>query len=177
MKVASFARSLRRRLFLQSLEDRTTPATFTVSNTNDAGVGSLRQAFLDATADTSGAHTIDATGVTGTISLQSALPPVAGNWTLNGSGSSKLTVTCGVAGFRVFTTSTSAVVTFAASGMTLSNGNVTATTDTANNNGGAINFDNDTLTLTDVQLINNKTVRAGGALAGGQNPGLLTLTN
>ena len=39
----------------------------------------LRQAFLDATADVSGPHTIDATGVTGTISLQSALPAVAGN--------------------------------------------------------------------------------------------------
>jgi hypothetical protein len=35
---------------LVALEDRTTPATFTVLNTNDAGLGSLRQAILDANA-------------------------------------------------------------------------------------------------------------------------------
>jgi hypothetical protein len=36
------------RLFLEGLEDRTLPSTFTVMNTNDSGPGSLRQAILDA---------------------------------------------------------------------------------------------------------------------------------
>ena len=44
------------RLGLQSLERRVVPASFTVSNTNDAGTGSLRQAILSANA-ASGADT------------------------------------------------------------------------------------------------------------------------
>ena len=38
----------RTRLGVQQLEDRVTPATFTVTNTDNAGLGSLRQAVLDA---------------------------------------------------------------------------------------------------------------------------------
>src|ERR1700752_4123331 len=34
-------------LWLQALECRAVPATFTVTNTNDAGAGSLRRAVLD----------------------------------------------------------------------------------------------------------------------------------
>src|SRR5713226_5661739 len=44
-------------LRLEALEDRTAPATFTVMNTNDSGLGSLRQAILDANA-ASGMNTI-----------------------------------------------------------------------------------------------------------------------
>jgi titin len=36
---------------LEALEDRTAPATFTVTSTADSGAGSLRQAILDANAD------------------------------------------------------------------------------------------------------------------------------
>src|SRR6476620_8609971 len=42
--------SRRTRLCLHHLEERVTPTTFTVLNTNDAGAGSLRQAILDANA-------------------------------------------------------------------------------------------------------------------------------
>jgi len=45
------------RLELLSLESRIVPATFTVINTGDAGVGSLRQAIIDANA-AAGADTI-----------------------------------------------------------------------------------------------------------------------
>src|SRR5262245_16221843 len=45
------------RLHLERLEPRTVPATFTVTNTADAGAGSLRQATLDANA-LAGADTI-----------------------------------------------------------------------------------------------------------------------
>src|SRR5262249_55937217 len=37
-------------LQLEALEDRTLPSTFLVTNTNDSGAGSLRQAILDANA-------------------------------------------------------------------------------------------------------------------------------
>src|SRR5262249_53058929 len=63
MAFASWIRGLRRSLnrppaslgcrygarpFLERLEDRTVPSTFTVTNTLDSGAGSLRQAILDA---------------------------------------------------------------------------------------------------------------------------------
>lgn len=47
--------------------------TFTVSNNNNSGSGSLRQAITDANADNTATaanpHIIDATGVTGVISV------------------------------------------------------------------------------------------------------------
>src|SRR5689334_19498488 len=61
------------------LEDRTVLSTFTVTNTGDAGPGSLRQAILDSNADTALTHTIDfdiaGSGVQ-TISPRSPLPAV-----------------------------------------------------------------------------------------------------
>src|SRR5208283_584475 len=61
-------------------------ATFLVTNTNDSGVGSLRQAILDANANP-GADTIDfAGGVTGPIALASNLPDISDNLTINGPG-------------------------------------------------------------------------------------------
>jgi hypothetical protein len=44
-------------------------ANFVVTNLNDSGAGSLRQAILDANANGAGLDTIDATGVAGTITL------------------------------------------------------------------------------------------------------------
>jgi hypothetical protein len=60
---------------LEELERRLAPATFTVSNTNDSGAGSLRQALLDANA-TPGLDTIDFSIGAGaqTIVPQSPLP-------------------------------------------------------------------------------------------------------
>src|SRR5262245_40029629 len=57
----------RTRLWLQVLEDRDTPTTFTVMNTLDSGAGSLRQAVIDAN-NAAGADTIAFDpSVTGTI--------------------------------------------------------------------------------------------------------------
>jgi Chlamydia polymorphic membrane protein (Chlamydia_PMP) repeat len=69
--------------------------TFSVTNTNDAGVGSLRQAILDANSDV-GADTITF-AVTGTILLSSTLPSIAnassgGPLTVQGPGASRLTI-------------------------------------------------------------------------------------
>src|SRR5688572_22221036 len=87
-----------------------TPAfanTYTVTNTNDTGAGSLRQAITDALAAGTGPHTINATGITGTISLQSALPTLTNvNLTINGPAANTgvLTITRGSGtAFRIFT--------------------------------------------------------------------------
>ena len=61
--------------------------SFTVSSLNDSGVGSLRQAMLDADGS-AGADTIDFS-VSGTIVLASALPDIeVDELTIDGSGQS-----------------------------------------------------------------------------------------
>jgi parallel beta-helix repeat protein len=96
-----------RRLVLQWLEDRLAPATFTVTNTGDAGAGNgssgdLRYCITQANSVT-GASTIDASGVTGTITLNSALPTITDPVTISGPGAGVLTVTRAVGGFPIFT--------------------------------------------------------------------------
>src|SRR5262245_17028738 len=80
---------------------RVSAATFTVTNTNDTGTGTLRQAIIDANG-MAGADIINfAAGVTGTITLGSALPVITGDVTINGPGAGVLTVS-GANSFRVF---------------------------------------------------------------------------
>jgi parallel beta-helix repeat protein len=75
------------RLAVELLEDRTVPSTFTVTNINDSGLGSLRQAIVNANAH-SGLDTI-AFSVAGsgvhTIALRSALPAVTDPVVIDGS--------------------------------------------------------------------------------------------
>lgn len=65
--------------------------TYTVSNTNNFGAGSLREAILDANASgahagiVSGSNTINVIA-TGTINLSDALPMIFSNLTINGNG-------------------------------------------------------------------------------------------
>src|SRR5215207_5297457 len=61
-------------------------ASFIVTNTNDSGAGSLRQAILDANG-TAGADTITFT-VSGTIPLASTLPAIDDELTIDGTGQS-----------------------------------------------------------------------------------------
>jgi hypothetical protein len=77
-------------------------ATFTVSNTNDSGDGSLRKAITDANA-ASDADTINVTA-TGTINLQSELPQLSTAMQINGPGADELTVRRDAGGdYRIFT--------------------------------------------------------------------------
>jgi|GEM_PF-3258382 len=68
-------------------------AEITVTTTNDNGTGSLRQAILDANAD-SGEDTIvfSEAGTTGIITLASALPDITDNVTIEGPGADQLTI-------------------------------------------------------------------------------------
>lgn len=74
-------------LILESLESREAPAVFTVTNSNDAGAGSLRQAILGANAIL-GADSvkinIPGAGVH-TINLASPLPRITQQLTINGA--------------------------------------------------------------------------------------------
>ncbi|HNB73747.1 MAG TPA: choice-of-anchor Q domain-containing protein, partial [Acidobacteriota bacterium] len=139
-------------------------AVFTVSNTNDSGSGSLRQAITSALGAGAGPHFIEAGGVTGTISLQSALPTITNSTiTINGPTSGTLTVTRGVAAnFRIFTvTNASGAASLTINRLTMTNGNPgTGTSD----NGGAISVTDSALTL------NFCTI--SGCSAGGQGGGV-----
>jgi len=76
------------RAAIESLEVRRLLATFTVTNVNDSGAGSFRQALLNASADNLSADTINfniAGAGVHTISPQSALPQIDGKVTINGT--------------------------------------------------------------------------------------------
>lgn len=79
----------------EPLESRQLLAAFTVTNTNDAGAGSLRQAVLDANA-APGADVIQfSAGVTGTISLSTGELSVSESLTIDGPGANVLSVSAG----------------------------------------------------------------------------------
>jgi parallel beta-helix repeat protein len=75
--------------FLEDLEGRQLLSTFTVTNTNDSGTGSLRQAIISSNAATGSAvNAIDfkiGSGGTETIALKSALPTIAHSVVIDGT--------------------------------------------------------------------------------------------
>jgi hypothetical protein len=119
------------------------PGTIVVTNTNDSGPGSLRQALVDA----NDGDTIDATGVSGTILLTSGELEITHGVTINGPGAGNLAVN-GNATFRVFENLVSqSVVTI--SGFTITNGLP------ADVNGGGGILNHGGLTLTESSVVSN----------------------
>jgi hypothetical protein len=134
----------------------------TVTNTNDDGPGSLRQALVDA----NDGDTINF-AVTGTIGLTSDELLVNKSVTILGPGAGVLSVN-GNATYRVFHIAPSTIVTL--SELNIINGN-------AGNepvpDGGGIYSDHATVTLGNCTITNNVTSRDG---AGVHNAGAATLT-
>jgi gliding motility-associated-like protein len=84
--------------------------TFVVINTNDSGAGSMRDAITNVNGAGAGTHTINATGVSGTILLVTTLPTIAADVIINGpssgaplniSGNSTISCVATSAGFTV----------------------------------------------------------------------------
>ena len=135
-------------------------ATITVTNGNDSGPGSLRQAILDA----SSGDTINfASGVT-TVTLTSGELVVDKNVTIAGPGANRLTITTKppeFVSFRVFNISSSAA-TVSISGITISNGF------TQEGPGGGGILSAGVLTLTGCTVSDNFVdAQFGGPLGGG----------
>jgi hypothetical protein len=149
--------------------------TFTVSNTNNNGVGSLRQAIIDANAAT-GPDTIDFDpGVEGEISLTTDFPDITDSLTIRGPGSDALTI-LGNALYHAFALKTVDNGTVTISGLTVSG----SITHDSGDDGGAIDAVNTSVHLDDVVLSDNSaTSGAGGGIAvdNADGPGTVTITN
>ncbi|MBI5934796.1 MAG: hypothetical protein HY867_13920 [Chloroflexi bacterium] len=133
----------------------TTPAyaaTLTVTTTDDSGPGSLRQALLDA----NNGDVIDATGISGTITLASQLT-VDDDVTINGPGAASLTV-CGNNAVRVFFISTGKTVTI--NNLTIEHGKM------VDNNGGGI-YNMGFLALNHVAVSSNTVEKSITNVVGG----------
>lgn len=136
---------------------------FTVSNTNDSGPGSLRQAILDANANT-GADVIQITAI-GTVALLSPLPAIIDPVTIQGPGAALLRID-GQDLYRVFDIG-SVAVTLA--DLTVQRGQVSGVSDD-----GAGIRSSGALTLTNVDVLSNTAADDGAGVYGS---GPVTLIN
>jgi hypothetical protein len=140
-------------------------ATIPVTNTNEgtpAPPGSLRAAIEAANSDAD-LDVIDATGVSGTINLQTALPPIQQEVEIRGPGASTLTVrraASAVTDFRIFQF---LLTTAEISSLTIANGR---TTD-ASVGGAGIYNDRTTLTLRGAVVAGNVNAGTSNGADGG----------
>ncbi len=141
-------------------------ATFTVTNLNDAGTGSLRQAIDDANLSP-GADTIDfAPEVTGTITLASDLSGISEGLTISGPGAAALTIS-GAGFFHAFDVDTQGTGAVSISGLTVSESVGVVRLDGATL-GGALRVLDTTITLDDVEIRDSSAEsQSSNALGGG----------
>src|SRR4051812_20283085 len=156
-------------------------ATFTVTNTNDSGAGSLRQAILDANS-TAGQDTISITA-TGTITLASNLPLVLDAVIIVGPGSTQLTISnkcgapCNSSGIFFSAPATASGFTITTNSIGLGTGAPLTLTDivsTNNRDAGIAITGGVTATITNSRVTNNGfggsvVLGAGLQITGGSN--------
>ncbi|MDX2042660.1 MAG: choice-of-anchor Q domain-containing protein [Acidobacteriota bacterium] len=134
-----------------------TQATFTVTNADDGGTGSLRNA-LGLANISGGADTIvfDSAffNTPRTINLSSALPGINEGLTITGPGAHLVNIRRATGGnYRIFTISSGVTATI--SGLTISNGNA------GTGDGGGI-LNDGTLTIANCHITGNTAVGGGG---------------
>jgi hypothetical protein len=147
------------------LEDRALLSTIVVTNTNDSGSGSLRQAILNAP---SGATIKFANSLSGdTIALSSGVLQISQNLDIKGPGSNALAVS-GSGASQVFAVAAGASVTI--SGLSITDG-----FSDGGFGGGIVNAGN--LTLKNAVVTGNVTEALSAEGGGIANTGSLTLQN
>src|SRR6201984_3482526 len=160
--------------------------TIIVSNTNDSGPGSLRQALANA----NDGDMIDATGISGVITLTTGQLLVNKSGIINGPGADVLAIDGNAASVVFFIFRNAAGETVTISGLTIRNGRggtfgagieneetLTVTNSTISGNmvgelGGGI-ANSGTATITNTTISGNSTAQGGGIY----NPGMMTVTN
>ena len=151
--------------------------TFSVTNKNNSGVGSLRQAIIDANADGTATinspHIIDATAISDTVKLLSALPNINNHITINGGSSGIQFAVSGENLYRIFYVASGKKFTL--NYVFIINGHTFALTDGA----GIDNFG--TLVVNNCVVNNNNASRYGGGINNEPNASCFinnsTLTN
>lgn len=187
---------------LESLELRQMLSVNTVTTTADVGVGSLRQAILDANATSASdqiefAASLFTNGV-GTITLASAFPAIAatsaaGSLTITGPGASLLTIDANQGDFSSFSINAGANLTIA--GATVTGANLSGSGGAFNNSGtlsiysstisgnsatndagGILNHGSGTLNIFNSTLSGNTAGAYGGGIFNSTG-GTLTVSN
>lgn len=130
-------------------------ATFTVTNLNDNGPGSLRQAILDANATVDDDTIIFQSSLSGTITLTSGEFAISSNIAINGPRANVLTIS-GNYTSRIFHIASSA--TLAINNLSLKDGRY------LDSGGGGIYNANGTLTISNCTLSNNSAILGGGGI-------------
>jgi hypothetical protein len=151
---------------------RITAATIAVTNTADSGAGSLRAALASA----ANGDMIDATGVSGTITLTSGELSITNGVSINGPGRANLAIDGNFPNTtnRVFHITNATTVSI--SGLTITNGN------NHDGGGGGIQNIQSTLTLSNCSLVGNSANPGGGgggiiSFCGSSSAARLTLIN
>ena len=135
-------------LCLRAFTHPAVAATLTVTNINDSGAGSLRQAI--AAAAEANDVIVFAPGVTGTITLTSGELFFTKSLTISGPGATNLTIS-GNNTSRVFSVSSG---TITISGLRIANGFVTGNPNSLNAGGGILNY-SARLTVQNCEIANN----------------------
>jgi hypothetical protein len=143
-------------------------ATFTVTNTNDGGAGSLRDAIVSANNNVGPDVITFNAAVTGTITLTGGQLYISDDVDVQGPGAAVLTVSGNNASRVFYIYNSDALIDVTLSGLTIAQG-------TAAFGGGVINFD-ENVTL-DHDVITANTATVGGGVATGGTTGTLTVTN
>jgi hypothetical protein len=149
-----------------TLAARAPAINLVVYNTNDSGVGSLRQCIADNTALGGGSTIIFSNVVTGTITLTNGELLITNNVTILGPGANVLAIN-GNAASSVFHISNG--VTTVISRLTITNGN------TSGPGGGGIFNDDSTVTVSNCTLSGNSAGAGGGIYNNGSGSATLTV--
>jgi hypothetical protein len=148
-------------------------ATFNVSNLNDSGAGSLRQAILDANAAAGPDVITFQAGLTGTITLTSGQLELYDSVDIQGPGAAVITVDGNNSSRVFYLYNSDALIDVSISGLTVAHGN-------ASEGGGIIDW-GENLTLDHVTVQNNTATTneggGGGGLARKEILGSLTIRN
>ena len=130
--------------------------TYTVTNKNDSGSGSLRQAMIDAEAH-AGFDIIDASGISDTIKLATGLPTITQDVLIMGSGTANLAVSGENLVRPFFITGGTVEIADISIVKGYARGNNGANHGAGAGMGGGIYLDAGTLTLSNVDFFNNRT--------------------
>src|SRR5215212_1933108 len=131
-------------------------ATFTVTNLNDTGAGSLRAAIGSANASAGADVILFQAGLTGTIGLTTGQLDITDSVDIQGPGAATLTVSGSNSSRIFYLYYPSATIDVTISGLTVANGN-------ASIGGGIVDFD-ENLTLDGVRIQNSHAFGDGGGL-------------